>query len=84
MTQRSKVKIYTADYCPYCSAAKRLLTSKGVSFEEIDVTDDDAMREKLIEMTGGRTTVPQVFVDGKSIGGYDDLSAFYSAGNRIV
>ena len=68
-----KVVIYTASYCPYCHAAKRLLKSQGVVFEEMNVTDDENMREKLIQMTHGRQTVPQIFVDGRSIGGYDEL-----------
>ena len=68
-----KVAIYTTRTCSYCAAAKKLLISKKVDFEEIDVTDDEAMRKKLIEMAGGRETVPQIFVDGKPVGGYDDL-----------
>ena len=68
-----KVTIYTASYCPYCAAAKRLLDSKKMRYTEIDVTDDDAMREKLVKMTGGRETVPQVFFGPRHIGGYDDL-----------
>ncbi len=74
-----KVVIYTTRYCPYCSAAKKLLQSKKVVYEEIDVTDDDAMREKLVQMSGGRETVPQIFIDGKSIGGYEDLVRFLGA-----
>ena len=68
-----KVVIYTTRYCAYCAAAKQLLRSKKVEFEEMDVTNDDAMREKLVQMTGGRETVPQIFVEGRSIGGYDEL-----------
>ena len=71
-----QVVIYTTAYCPYCEAAKRFLRSKKVKFTEVDVTNDEAMREKLVRMTGGRETVPQVFVDGKLIGGYEDLVAF--------
>lgn len=78
-----KVQVYLTQYCPYCHAAKRLLTSKGVEFEEIDVTDDDEMREKLVKMSGGKETVPQIFVDGKNIGGYDDLVAYYNSGKTI-
>lgn len=72
----SKVVVYTTDYCPYCRAAKDHLRSKKIAFQEIDVTHDDTMREKLVEMTG-RPTVPQIFVDGKSIGGYEDLVRLY-------
>jgi glutaredoxin 3 len=78
-----KVVVYVTGYCPFCHAAKRLLKSKGVEFEEIDVSGDDAMREKLVQMTGGRETVPQIFVDGKSIGGYDDLAQLYASGKKI-
>lgn len=80
---RKKVVIYTTDYCPYCRAAKDLLRAKGIAFEEQDVTQNEAMREKLVEMTGGRTTVPQIFVDGKAMGGYDDLAAFFRNGGTL-
>ena len=83
MAQKSKVVVYTTDYCPYCTAAKKLLKSKNVVFEEIDVTDDEAMREKLAGMTGGRVTVPQIFIADKSIGGYDELVEFYDSGRKI-
>lgn len=75
--------VYTTDYCPYCRAAKDLLRSKGVAYTEKDVTNDDAQREKLVQMTGGRTTVPQIFVDGRAIGGYDDLAAFFRKGGTL-
>ncbi len=83
MKSSKEVVVYTTDYCPYCRAAKDLLKSKGVGFTEKDVTGDDAMREKLVQMTGGRTTVPQIFVDGKAMGGYDDLAAFFRNGGTI-
>lgn len=78
-----KVVIYVTEYCPYCHAAKKFLKSKGVTFEEIDVSDNDELREKLVKMSGGRETVPQIFADGKPIGGYDELVAFYQAGNSL-
>ena len=78
-----RVIIYTADYCPYCKAAKKFLTTKSVTFQEVDVTHDDDQRQKLVQMTGGRETVPQIFVDGKPIGGYDDLVALYASGKSI-
>ena len=78
-----KVIIYTTQFCPYCQAAKNFLKSKKVDFQEIDVTDDDAMRRQLVEMTSGRETVPQIFADGKLIGGYDDLVAFYQSGKSL-
>ncbi len=64
-------------------AAKRLLKSKGVDFEEIDVTDDEALRERLTQISGGRETVPQIFADGKSIGGYDDLVLYFNSGKTL-
>ncbi|MBI4432599.1 MAG: glutaredoxin 3 [Candidatus Omnitrophica bacterium] len=78
-----EVLIYTTQYCPYCFAAKKLLKAKGVRFREIDVTNDDSMREKLIQMTGGRETVPQIFADGRSIGGYQELAALYESGKTL-
>lgn len=77
--QNKKVVIYTTKYCAYCNAAKDFLKSKGVRFEEIDVSGNDAMRERLVQMSGGRETVPQIFVDGKPIGGYEDLVALYQS-----
>ncbi len=71
-----KVVVYTTEYCPYCTAAKKLLESKKIKFDEIDVSHDDAMRDKLVELSG-QETVPQIFIDGKSIGGYTDLVAYF-------
>ena len=68
------MKIYTRRWCGYCSAAERLLRKKGVAFEEIDCTGDHEKRRWLAEVTG-RSTVPQIFIDGRSIGGYDELRA---------
>lgn len=67
----AKVVIYTTAYCPYCTGAKAFLRSKNVSFDEIDVTDDPQRRAEM-EKLSRRRTVPQIFVDGKPIGGYDD------------
>jgi glutaredoxin 3 len=75
----AQVKIYTRQWCGYCSAAERLLRSKGVAFENIDCTGDNEKRKWLVEVTG-RTTVPQIFIDGKAIGGYDDMSALDRSG----
>jgi glutaredoxin 3 len=74
------VTIYTTDYCPYCRQAEKFLTDKGVPFKQVDVTNDDAMREKLIEMSGGRRTVPQIFIAGEAIGGYSDMMALHTKG----
>jgi len=84
MNKASKeVIMYTTEICPFCHAAKELLQSKGVSYKEIDVTNDSDLRQKLIEMSGGRATVPQIFVDGKNIGDYQELVAFYDSGGTL-
>lgn len=69
------VVLYTTDYCPYCRRAEQFLETKGIPFEQIDVSGDDALREKLVAMSGGRRTVPQIFIGGEPIGGYTDLIA---------
>jgi len=68
----AQVVIYTTNYCPYCTGAKALLRSKNVKFEEIDVTHDPEKRAEM-ERLSQRWTVPQIFIDGQPIGGYDDL-----------
>lgn len=67
----ARVVIYTTNYCPYCAAAKALLRSKNLQFEEVDVSVDPARRAEM-EKLSRRRTVPQIFIDGKPIGGYDD------------
>ena len=76
----AKVEVYTASYCPYCIRAKSLLKRKGVAFDEIDVSGDPALREKMIELSGGRRTVPEIFINGRIVGGYDELRALEAAG----
>jgi glutaredoxin 3 len=73
------VRIYTTDYCSYCNAAKRFLSERKVTFEEIDVTGDDAARTDLSARTGQRT-VPQIFVGSTHVGGYTDMVALDRAG----
>jgi glutaredoxin 3 len=73
------VQVYTTRICPYCVAAKRLLAKRGIAFEEIDVTGNREKRDWLVGATG-RRTVPQIFIGGAAIGGYDDLSALDAAG----
>ena len=68
------VTLYTTDSCPYCRQAEHFLTSRGVPFKQINVTDDEPMRIKLVELSG-RRTVPQIFIAGQPIGGYTDLVA---------
>lgn len=77
----SKVVAYTVDYCPYCKKAKVLLNEKGIEFEDIDISDNEAaMRKQLGEMTGGKTTVPQIFINDVHIGGYTDLKELNESG----
>lgn len=79
----AKVVIYTVDYCPYCNKAKKLLSEKGIEFEDHDLTSNEAEeRKKLGAMIGstGRTTVPQIFIDGKHIGGYTELEKLDKSG----
>lgn len=71
----AKVELYTTMFCPYCSRARSLLQKKGVSFEDIDVMADDDKRNEMIARSGGRRTVPQIFIDGRHIGGSDELVA---------
>jgi glutaredoxin 3 len=71
----AKIEIYTKQLCPYCTRAKALLASKGADFEEIDISMGGPRRSEMIDRAGGRTTVPQVFIDGRHIGGSDDLAA---------
>lgn len=75
-----RVLVYSSPFCGYCAAAKRLLTSKGVEFTEIDVMFDPERKREMIERSSGRRTVPQIFIDGRHIGGFDDLSALDQRG----
>ena len=74
-----KIEIYTTNYCPYCDRAKKLLTSKGYKYTEIDAQDDQA-RQAMVERAGGRMTVPQIFIGDTHVGGFDDLHALDRAG----
>jgi glutaredoxin 3 len=76
----AEVDIYTQPWCPFCARAMSLLTSKGVGFREIDAPHGSAERQESIRRSGGRTTVPQIFIDGRHIGGCDDLMALDRAG----
>ncbi len=76
----ASIEIYTTPYCPYCIAAKELLQRKGVAFVEIDVARDRALRVRMVERAGGRTTVPQIFIGESHVGGCDDLYALDDAG----
>jgi glutaredoxin 3 len=74
------IEIYTQDWCPYCVRAVQLLKSKGVAFREIDAPQGSAARAEARERSGGRTSAPQIFIDGRHIGGCDDLVALDRSG----
>lgn len=74
------VRVYTTDYCGYCQRAKQFLEGKGIPYEEIDVSNDDAMRAELVRMSDGQRTVPQIFIGDHHVGGYSDLMALESKG----
>jgi glutaredoxin 3 len=71
----SDIEIYTQYFCPYCERAKALLTKKGAAFREIDAPNGSPAREEARTRSGGKGTVPQIFIDGRHIGGCDDLVA---------
>lgn len=74
------VEIYTTPTCPYCFAAKRLLTKKGVAFTEIDVSRDPSLRMAMTQRANGGRTVPQIFIGNTHVGGCDDLHALDHSG----
>lgn len=76
----AKIEIYSKGYCPFCARAKAVLTQKGAEFTEYEITNDSEKRAEIIQRAKGRTTVPQIFIDGKHIGGSDDLDALNRKG----
>lgn len=78
--KQSEVILYSKDYCPYCDAAKNLFTQKGVSYKEIDVGVDQNEYQTMLKRAAPRRTVPQIFIDGVSVGGFDDIRALDQAG----
>ena len=75
------ILIYSKDYCPYCTKAKELLKMKGeTKFTEKDITHDADGVQEMLDKTGGAKTVPQIFINGTLVGGYDDLSKANSSG----
>ena len=76
----ARVEIYTKFFCSFCTRAKRLLEAKGVPVEEYDITLGGPDRAVMIQRAGGRTSVPQIFIDGRYIGGCDDLYALDARG----
>jgi GrxC family glutaredoxin len=78
----ARVEVYTTPSCPFCVRAKRLLDARGIPYDEIDVAHDPELRAQLVERTG-RRTVPQIFIDGDPIGGFEELAAL-DASTRLA
>jgi glutaredoxin 3 len=76
----ANIEVYTKDYCPYCVKAMNLLRQKGVDFTEIDITNDTVRQAEMMTRAAPRRTVPQIFINGTSIGGCDDLYALDGQG----
>jgi glutaredoxin 3 len=75
----AKVEMYATAWCPYCARARALLQKKGVAFDEIDIDEEPRRRDEMIRRAG-RTSVPQIFIDGEHIGGSDEMAALDRAG----
>ena len=76
----TRILLYTTQFCGYCRAAKQLLCGKELDFEEIDVGFDAAKRSEMIDLAGGLRTVPQIFIHGRHVGGYQELAALEREG----
>jgi len=70
-----RIEMYSSAFCPYCVMAKQFLQRKGLGFEEVRVDTDPQRREEMLARSGGRRTVPQIFIQGEHVGGFDDLVA---------
>lgn len=78
-----EIKIYTTTHCAYCTSAKRLLGQRGLAFEEIDVTSNDQLRQKLSAENKGYRTVPMIFIGQEFIGGYSELASLDQKGDLV-
>ena len=76
----ARVEIYTTMLCPFCWRAKKLLEERGVTYQEVDVMCDGSLRNEMRQRAGGRTSVPQIFINGQHVGGCDELYALDRAG----
>jgi glutaredoxin 3 len=77
------IEMYTTPFCPFCVRAKRLLGERGIAFVEIDVSEDDELRAEVVQRSG-RRTVPQIFIDGRTIGGFEELAALDASGELVL
>lgn len=81
MTQQTPdIVMYSTGWCPYCDRARALLARKGLTFREIKVDENPAEREAMLARSGGRRTVPQIFIGERHVGGFDDLYAIDKSG----
>jgi len=80
MTAHPEIVMYSGGWCPYCQRARALLERKGLAFREIKVDEDPADREAMLARSGGRRTVPQIFIGDHHVGGFDELYALDKAG----
>ncbi|AUG53574.1 glutaredoxin 3 [Thalassospira marina] len=76
----AKIEVYATDWCPYCKRARKLLDEKHAEYEVIDVMMEPRRKKEMMDRAGGRTSVPQIFIDGEHIGGCDDLMALNAKG----
>jgi glutaredoxin 3 len=76
----AEIVMYSTTFCPYCERARALFKRKGVSYREIKVDDDPSQRAVMLQKSGGRRTVPQIFIGDRHVGGFDDLNALDRAG----
>lgn len=76
----AKIEVYATDWCPYCKRARKLLDEKKASYEVIDVMMEPRRKKEMMDRAGGRTSVPQIFIDGDHIGGCDELMALNAKG----
>jgi glutaredoxin 3 len=80
MKRMARIEIFSTPSCPFCVRAKRLLDERGLAYEDTDVSGDAELRARVMQRSGGRRTVPQIFIDGRSIGGYEELAALDASG----
>ena len=79
-TAQPAITMYSTGWCPYCDRARALLERKGVAVQEVKVDEDTASRDLMLRRSGGRRTVPQIFIGDRHVGGFDDLYALDKAG----
>ena len=80
MSSTPEIVMYSTGYCPYCDRARSLLARKGVGVQEIKIDEDPAQRDLMLQRSGGRRTVPQIFIGERHVGGFDDLASLDRSG----